>query len=470
VIGALLLTSLLAGAAPDPCAPVPALEPDRQASTAYGQIADEERAAGRKDSAAAAYRSALGHDPSNARARTGLAELCMAERKHAVFARGLELFRAGQCAAALDPLGAAHAQGNLAAALLEGICLFRAGQDDRATIAFRDAERDPASAAPARLFLGLLALRHGRPGEAAPLIDAAAADPLLSPVAQGLSRDVQRLGRVVVSVLAEGGWDSNAKLAPGSSVAPPGADDGFAGGAAVISAAPWGENGAYARAAGTWRDEFHQNDLDLLGAGGAAGFQLGTARQHLLVEGGYDTRWQAGKFYLSAPLLTGEGRVALGKGFGAGGWYSARWESYHAGQEDESGLRQSGQVDVTADASGRAELTLAWQGALDAARTTSLAFREHGPLLSVAFPVGSRTRIVTGAAWTWREYDAQDPDLGTRRADRYADAAASAEVDLSARWTVYLSVAGRRAYSNLQDFRYARVVSTLGVSWTMGIR
>jgi hypothetical protein len=77
---------------------------------------------------------------------------------------------------------------------------------------------------------------------------------------------------------------------------------------------------------------------------------------------------------------------------------------------------------------------------------------------------------VAGAAWTWRDYDAVDPDLGGRRADAYGDLAGRIELDVAARWTVLLSVATRRAYSNLPDFRYARVVSTLGLSWTMGVR
>ena len=67
MIGPLLLTAVLAQAAPDPCAPPPALEPDRQAAGAYRDIGDEERAAGREDSAVAAYLpmlAALLQDPA----------------------------------------------------------------------------------------------------------------------------------------------------------------------------------------------------------------------------------------------------------------------------------------------------------------------------------------------------------------------------------------------------------------------
>ena len=470
MIGTLLLGALLAQSVPDPCAPVPALAADRRSAAAYQAIGDEERAAGRRDAAVAAYRAALARDPLNPGARAALSGLCVAQARDRALTRGLELFRAGRCDEAVEPLEAARRQGDRAAALLEGICRYRAGDDEQAAEAFREAAQDPGNRSSAELFLGLVALRRGRPAEAVPLLDAAAADPLLAPVARNLSWDLQRQGRVVVSLLAEGGYDSNTNLAPGADFAPSGAGDGFWGGAAVISAAPWGESGAYARAAATWRNQFTMSDLDLLGAGAAAGFQLGRARRHVLVEAGYDARRLGGKPYLSAPRFLGEGRLDLGDRWSTGAWYAARWETFDAGQEDYSGLRQSGQADVTGELWGTVLLTAAWQGALDGARMDALAFREHGPLLAAAIPLGERTRLTAGAAWTWREYDAVDPDLEVQRADRYADLAGGLELDVAPRWTVHLLVAARQAYSNVPEFRYARVVSTLGVSWTMGIR
>lgn len=470
MIATLLLTALLAQPAPDPCAPVAEAERDPAAAAAYRDIGDEERAAGRIDPAVVAYRAALARDPSSLRARAALGELCSARGRDQALERGVALFRAGKCPEALEPLSAARAQGDRAAALLEGICRYRAGDDAEAAAAFRDAERDPESRASAQLFLGLLALRRGRPAEAAPLLDSAAADPLLAPVAQGLSRDLERRGAVVLSLLAEGGWDSNADLAADSSFAPAGAGDAFVGGAAVVTVAPWGESGGYARAAATWRNQLRLSEQDLVGLGAAAGYQLGRARRHVLLEGGYDLRRLGGQPYLSAPRLQGEARLDLGERWSTGAWYALRWESYAGGQEDYSGLRQTGQADLTAELGGRLLLTAAWQGALDAARTDALAFQEHGPLLAAALPLGARARLVAGAAWTWRSYDAADPDLGLRRTDEYADLAASVELDVASRWSVLLSVAGRRAYSNVPDFRYARVVSSLGLSWTAGVR
>ena len=184
-------------------------------------------------------------------------------------------------------------------------------------------------------------MRHGRAAEASPLLAAAAADPLLAPVAGGLSRAARRAGRLVLSALAEAGWDSNVDLTPGSSLAPSGAGDGFgrATGAATLS--PWGERGPYARAVLAWRGQAGQRDLDLLGGGGAAGIQLGQAQRSLLLEYAWDGRRLAGAPYLSAHRLLVEGRVALGQAATAGGSYALRSEAYRGDAGDFSGTVQT---------------------------------------------------------------------------------------------------------------------------------
>ncbi len=117
-----------------------------------------------------------------------------------------------------------------------------------------------------------------------------------------------------------------------------------------------------------------------------------------------------------------------------------------------------------------AQLTVAWQAGVDRARTPWLSHREHGPSVTASLPVGSRTRVVVGAAYTWRSHDAEDPDLKLRRADVYSDVAGRVELDIATRWTAQLAVAARRASSNVPEFRYSRVVPTLGLSWTLGVR
>jgi hypothetical protein len=469
VIAQLALSALLAQLAPGPCAPVAPLPPDPTGAAIYLDIAAEEQAAGRTDSAAAAYRTALALDPRNPRAAAPLAELCRAHRREQSFAHGLALVRAGNCPAAIDPLEAARAQGDRSAALLVGICRYRTGQDGEASAALREAEADPDTQPSARLFLGLLALRRGRAAEASPLLAAAAADPLLAPVAGGLSREARRAGRLVLSALAEAGWDSNVDLAPGSSLAPSGAGDAFgrATGAATLS--PWGERGPYARAALAWRGQAGQRDLDLLGGGAAAGIQLGQAQRSLLLEYAWDGRRLAGAPYLSAHRLLAEGRLALGQASSTGGSYALRSETYRGDASEFSGTVQTAQLDLTTLLGGRTRLTVAGVASLDRARQAALSYRELGPLLQATIPLGGRVRLTLEAACAFRRYDAVDPDLELRRSDAYLDGAARLEVDLGTWWTAQLAVAARRATSNLPELRYARLVPTLGLGWTYGV-
>lgn len=468
MIPALLLAAALAQAAPDPCGRVSPAAPDRPTAAAYLAIGDEERAAGREESAVAAYRAALARDPASAPARAALAELCRARRRDQEFDRGLALMRAGNCPAALPLLEAAHAQGDRAAALLEGICLYRAGEDQRAGAALRDAEQDPGSRSSAQLFLGLLALRGGRPGEAAPLLEAASGDPLLDPIASGLSRDARRQGRLVVSALAEGGWDSNVDLTPGTSFTPSGAGDALMGGAAVVTAAPWGERGPYARASGAWRHLPRHAGLDLAGVGGAAGVQLGGSRRLLLVEGGVDGLWLGGDPYLTAPRLGLEGRLDLGPSVGAAASAAVRRELFAGDASEYSGTRLSGKLALTTGL-GAVLVTAGWEAEVDRARTSALSYREHGPVLVASAPLGSRARLALEAGWAWRSYDAVDASYEVRRSDTALDVGARLEVELSARWTAQLAVAARRAHSSVPEFRYARVVPTAALSWTMGV-
>jgi tetratricopeptide (TPR) repeat protein len=469
VIAPLALSLVLAQLGPDACAPVVPLPRDPASAAAYLAIAGEERAAGRADSATAAYRTALALDPSGTGAATSLAELCQAQRREDDFNVGLAMMRAGHCPAAVAPLHAARALGDRAAALLEGICLYRAGEDAQAEDALREAEGDPDTRASARLFLGLLLLRRGQTAEASPLLDSAASDPLLAPLARGLSRDARRAGRLVFSTLTEVGWDSNVDETPGTSLTPSGAGDAFARATGTVTAAPWGERGPYARASASWRGESEEQSLDLLGGGAALGAQLGEARRSLLLEYAWDGRRLGGRPYLSANRLLAEGRLGLGPAWSAGASYALRGEAFRGDVSDYSGVFQTSQLDVTTALGGWARLTAALQGSLDRARQTPLSYRELGPLLQAAVSFGSRTRLSLEAAYTRRIYDADDPGLGVRRADGYLDGAARLEVDLSACWTAQLAVAARRASSSAPELRYARVVPTLGLGWTYGV-
>jgi hypothetical protein len=453
----------------DACAPVaPAAVRDPAAAEAYRAVGDDERAAGRLDSAALAYRAALEQDPSLAPARQALAGLCAGERRDDAFGRGLARVRAGDCRGALPALDEARAGGDPAASLLAGLCRYRLGEDEAATAALREAAVAPDTRAAAELYLGLLALRGGRPGEASPLFLSATADPALAPVARELARAARREGRVVVSILAEAGWDSNAELKPGGALAPAGAADAVAGLTGLVTVAPWRERGPYVRAAAGWQTQPRHHDLDLLALGGAAGVPLGSARRRLLLEYGYDDRRVGGAPWLSAHRLLVEGRAALGEAWSAGAAWSLRGEHYRqAGAADDSGLRQAAQLDAAVDAGGW-RLAAAAQGAWHGARAAARAYREAGPLLAVSTPAAGRLRALLEVAYTWREYQAADPGFERRRRDAYADAAARLELELRDRWTAYLSVAARRAGSNVAELRYGRMIATAGLAFTAG--
>lgn len=468
----LLAAALVAQASPDPrdpCAPVPPGLADPEAAAAYEVVADEERTAGREDSAVAAYRAALERDPGREGARAALEELCLARRRDTAFTRGLERVQAGDCRGALPALDEARTAGDPSAALLAGVCRYQLGEDDAAAEALQEAVEDEETRASAELYLGLLALRGGRPGEASPLFRSATADPGLAPVARALAREARREGKVVLALLGEASWDSNVDVEPGGAIAPDGSTDGLAGGTALVTVSPWRERGPYARGAVTLQEQARRDAYDLFATSVAAGLPFGPGARRLLLEYAWDLRRVGGEPYLSAHRLLAEGRAVLREGLAAGAAYALRGETFSGGEsEDDSGLRHGLQLDLTA-AIRRARLTAGWQGGWNGARVESRASAEHGPLLGLSAPLSPRARAVLELAFAWRVWRTRDPDLDVRRRDAYLDAAARLELDLADRWTAHLAVAGRRAFSNVPDLRYARLVPSAGLSYTAGL-
>jgi tetratricopeptide (TPR) repeat protein len=111
------------------------------------------------------------------------------------------------------------------AALLEGICRHELGEEDEAAALLREAAAYPPHREEAQLYLGLVALRTGSSSEAAALFESASANPALEHAAADLARLARRDGRLVLSVFAESGWDSNVNLAPsGTPIGPPTSD------------------------------------------------------------------------------------------------------------------------------------------------------------------------------------------------------------------------------------------------------
>jgi hypothetical protein len=73
------------------------------------------------------------------------------------------------------------------------------------------------------------------------------------------------------------------------------------------------------------------------------------------------------------------------------------------------------------------------------------------------------------AGLSLRGYSSADPIVGYRRDDRYWDATAATDVDVSDRWILRLSVSGRKAASNILEFAYTKVSFALTASYSLAI-
>ncbi len=472
MIAAASLAAALALAAPDPCAPIEVSgTPDPSAAESYHAVGDAERAAGSRDTAAAAYRAALSRDPADSRSRAALALLCAEQARDGAFQRGLRRMEAGDRREAVAAFEEARARGgDRSAALLEGICLYELGEDERARPLLAEAEAEPAHRDAARFFLGLVALRAGRSADAVALLEASASDHRLGPAALDLARLARRDGRVVLSLLFDAAWDSNVDLTPDRSAGVAGQGDASGGATALLRVAPYGDTGPFLRGTAVLRDQARYDALDLGGGGLAAGWQAGRGGAYLLGEASWEYRNLGGAPYLSAPRLLGAARLDAGRGRSAGVAYFARWESFlPASDSGYSGLRHFAEADVTAELGLRASATLAWHGGLDATHDRSLGWWEQGPRALLLLPLGPDARLGLEVAYTWRTYSAYDPALGAVRDDQYADLSAVLEHELGDRWTLRASVAVRKAFSNVPDFEYTRIVPMIGVAYTAGI-
>ena len=468
------LLALGLGAGVDACAPVdPAPRPDAAAAAEYRAVGEGERRAGVKDAAAAAYRSALALDPGDAAARSALSALCVEQRSASAFERGVRLMDAGHRAGAIEAFEEARAGGeDPSAALLEGICLYEEGDDGRARPLLLAADRDVGTRDSARFFLGLIALREGRSREAAALLEASAADRHLGPLALGLARDARRDGRLVLSMLLEGGYDSNVDLTPDGTRGAANTGDEALGATAVVRATPFGASGPYARLTGDLRQQAQYTPLDLLGGGIAGGWQAGHGGRFVLAEYGYEYRAMGGAPYLSAQRVVAGGRLALvpSGALSAGAVWSARWERFLAAVDaGYSGLRQVAEADLALEPTRRFTARVAWHVGRDAANDPALAWWETGPRAAVRLEVTRDLRLGCEAAWWRRTYDAVDPSLGVRRADDLLDISALLEWDVAAEWTIRASLLGRRAFSNVAAFEYTKVVPMIGLAYTVGL-
>jgi hypothetical protein len=478
-----LLLSLAEPEGAGACEEVPpgaATAADPDTAAVYRAVGDDERAAGHADAARIAYREALRRDGADAGARAGLAALCVREAKAAPpparppddFDRGVALMERGDRAGAIAAFVAARAEGpDPAATLLEAICRYELGDSRRARPLLEEARATPKVAGTALFFLGLIALEEDESARAASLFTAAAsADAGLAGTAAGLARLSHREGRVVVSALSEAGYDSNVELTPDGTAARGGAADGYGSAVAGLFARPSGTTGAYLRATAQYRKQLRIESYDLGQGGAALGLRAGRGGRYAAAEYAYDFLTLGGRSYLSAHRLLATGRTTRGR-FSLGATYAARFESFlTAATAQYSGLHHDVETEVGWQPAAAAAVGVGYHGGRDDTRDAALSYVEQGPVALLRLGLGGPARLVAEGRFTWRRYDAVDPDLGVERRDRYLDGALLGELDVADSWTVRATVTGRRALSDLSDFQYDKLVATLGVVYTLGVR
>lgn len=469
------LVAVLAFAAVDPCAAVtPAASPDPTAAAAYREVAREEQERGDPVAAAVAWRMAAANDPGDPHAQEALAAHCREGARrlpHDPEAEAIRLLDAGkyrEAAALLREVRRAHPTTDTA--LLEGICRYELGEDAEAARLLREAETDAAHRETARLYLGLLALRGGAATEAASLFDSAANNPSLAPMATDLARSARWDGPLLLSLLLEGGWDSNVRLTatspsgPGSRSTSNG--DGVAALSAVAVARPFGANGLYLRAAGALQQFARLDAYDFTSWEGAAGLRWWRGATGVTAEYSYADRTLGGSPYLASNRILASGAVAAGLFALTGTWWG-RWEDYAGTLSPYSGFAQVGDARVSVTLAGRVRLGAGWAFGRDAADTSYLGWKENGPRADLRLVLGPRTRLAAEFGLTERRYVDYDPVLLVHLRERNVDAALALEWDVVPRTTLRFSLVGRWSDSTYDPFDYQKVVPTAAIGVMM---
>ena len=470
----------------DPCAPIPATgegRSDRAAAALYRAVGDDEAAAGHVATATTAYRQALARDPGDRAARSALAALCRGGRDsgHAPsdtppasprvdFEEAVQRMERGDRAGAIAAFEAIRDAGpDPAAALLEGICEFELGREQRARALLDQARGSPGTAGTALFFLALIALHDGESQLASSLlVSAAAHDDRIAGSASGLLRLAQRDGRLALSALAEVGFDSNVLLAPDGTATPGGTGDGYGAGVLGIFLRPLGPAGPYARVTAQYRKQLEVTSYDLGDVAGAIGLRAGPRGRSVAGEYAYDIMSLGGSAYLSAHRLMATGRIAPGS-WSVTGTYAARFESFlTSAASGFSGLRHDAQATVEHPIARALVLGVGYRLGQDQTQDAVFRFLEHGPVAVLWWGLGGKLRLLAETRLTIRDYDVVDPDFGLARADRYLDGSAAAELDLSERWTMRVGATGRRAWSNVAELRYSKLTTGVGLAYTMG--
>ena len=420
-----------------------------------------------RDTATAAYRTAVSLDPSDAASRDALRALCAATASddEDPFPTGLDRMDRGDLKGAVAEFQKVRAvRPDPAAALLEGICLYRIGDDPAAETVLRIAEESPDVRDSARFYLGLIALRRGDSSRAAPLFDGVAGS--FGTVAHDMALIARRSGVFTVSALASVGWNSNLTLAP-SGYAASGASDGNASIAASGLWRPTGESGPYLRVSGAYQQQFTLTAFDTGSGSGALGWQLGHADKALVAEYSYTFSALGGAPYLSANRLLASGWITW-DAFTLSATYLARFESYQSIYEPFSGTLQWADVRGAWWFGPFARLGVSYRLGIDGVTVNYLSWVEHGPRADFYAQLGRSLRLGLDSTVAFRTYGAVAPGPGVVRSDTYLTGAAVLEYDLGDHWAAQATLAAQRNWSNLPQYSYFAFVPSIGIAYLAG--
>ncbi len=463
-----LLLALALATEPGACDPVQAaVTPDAGSASVYRQVGDDERAAGAVGTAVAAYRKAASLDPSDEASRAALRALCADGKagEKDPFRAGLDLMDRGDLRDAVTAFREARAKRpDAAAALLEGVCLYRLGEDADAEPALRVAEADLSVQDSARFYLGLIALRRGDSSRAAPLFDSVIGS--FGTVAADLALIARRSGVFSVSALAAVGWNSNLTLAP-SGFATTGASDGNASVAASGLWRPSGESGPYLRVSGAYQQQFALTAFNTGTGSGAVGWQFGHADRAIVGEYAYAFTALGGSPYLSSNRLLASGWWTWDT-FTLTATYMARFESYQSIYQPFSGTLQWAEARGAWWLGPFARLGVSYRLGIDGVKVSYLSWIEHGPHADVFAQLGRSLRLGLESTLAFRTYDAVAPGPGVVRSDTYLTGAAVLEYDLGRHWAAQATLAAQQNWSNLPQYSYFAFVPGVGIAWLAG--
>lgn len=458
------LLAVLLGAIPD-CSPAASgAPPSPEEAAAYLAAAEEELRAGQTDAARAALRRAVELDPTNDAAAARLRSLCRSSAGED-FDQAMALMDRGDCVQAAARFARlAQTTPDPSLALLEGICRYELEEDDRARALLTTAAGDDRFRDSAQLFLGLIALRANRPDAAQEhfAFASASTDSRLRDAAVDLRRLGVRDRRLVVSLSAEGIYDTNANLAADAEPGVERTPDASALLGLSARFQPFSAAGPYLRAGGAYRKQRALTSLDFAMGSAFVGYRQGEGRSWLAAEAGVETMALGAEPYLNAAAANAAVRLALGPAFvtlsyaGRSSAFAAQWSAY-------SGALHRGAADLGVELSNALVLSGGFTVQRDATADPALAYLELGPRVQASLRAGPNLRLTAVGAVRSRRHDAVDPSFQLRRADSNWAVDVSVEYDLSDSAALYLIGSTRHSSSNVVSFDYAQYSGSAGL-------